>query len=736
MLRKIIIISFLTLLIISITGGEAWANQEGGLGVPQEIGDKEEPIQVSAAGRVDYFLEEGLVLAQDNVLLIWGAYTLRAEKLLLDLNEKYIKASEDVYFSQGDNGFESSEIIFYFEEYKALILEPKGHLESEAVTGTIYIRSKSADVQKDLITIDSGKVSTCDQANPHYFFKAKRVDIFPGNKFTAHHISFWELSGYLPLFYWPRLTISLQDKEQRIVPEVGYSSTRGWYIKTSFNYLKDKSHGFYMLDFYSRTGLALGLKHFYLDNEQGTGYLRLYVQQDQANLGLADLETNWSHQQELGADWEVSGESAINYYKEKKITTNLQSTLKGKVDNLSINLEGKLNALRNLEEGESPWPSMDANLLTRLNYSLGRQRFYLDGKYNMLWNDSKEEMLKDWAGLFRYSGGATALTYQVNLEKRIPALGSTSKNFFYRLPEVNLKLRPGYFKFTGAQRLRPFFLDIVAGYYNEGISNHKGSKLGLSLNYSQTYRPLSWATINFDQRGSANYYSSGDKYYELYSRNRLTLQPLRSLRSDLTYTYRRPFQDTPFSFDSISAQEDLTGGLYFNQGPWSAQLSSGWNIKDEHYFDIVGEVRYSPSNKLDLRVSTGYSIQEEIWRDVILAGRTDYRNLQLTAGYRFALEPKYKAKNIEAQLAWQINPDIKLNLLTLYDYEREEISRGEAQLAWNFHCRELIFSYDHIKSEFWVQYHINAFPGQKLKLGLSSDEPAMIDIDLGDLLPW
>lgn len=730
MRKKSLFSWFLTFLILILfVGSKTEANSD------IFIDDRENPISVSASERVDYYMEEGLIIAQGDVVLIWGEYTLKAPEVLLNLKENFITASQEVYFSQGASGFHSDELTFYFEDYKALILKPHGHLESEAVAGTIYIRSDYLEASEGMIKVTEGKVSTCDREKPHYYLRSKRVDIYPGDKFTAHHVSFWELSGYLPLFYWPRLTVSLKDREQKITPEIGYSSTRGWFIKTSFNYLRDKSHGFYMLDFYSKTGLAGGIKHFYLDDSRGTGYFQIYAQQDQIDLGLADIETLVNHNQKLNENWQTNGQSIINYYEDDKITIDLQNTLKGKVKEVSIDLEARLKALRNLK-GEASWPSMDTNLTGRFNYSLGRHRFYLDSKYNMLWQDKQEELLKDWAGLFRYNGGATALTYQVTLERRVPALGSTAKNHFYKIPEVNLKIRPGYFKFNAARKFRPFYLDILVGHYDEGISKHKATKAGLSLNYSQVYRPLSWTTINLDQRGTANYYSSGEEYFELYSRNRLTLQPLKSLRGDLTYTYRSPFGETPFRFDSVSAQEDLMASIYYTKDAWSAQVSSGWNIKNEHYFDIIGQLRYHPSNNLDLRLSTGYNLQEEIWRDVILAGRADYNRLQLTAGYRFGVSPSFESKNLETQLAWQIIPDISLKLLTIYDFTKEDLSRGEAQLAWNFHCRELIFSYEHLKGEFWVQYHINAFPGQKLKLGLSSEDPMLVDIDLGDLLPW
>ncbi len=700
------------------------------------LSDKENPICLTAEGRIDYFMDEGIIEAQGDVILKWGIYELRAGRMILDLNESFLKAQDKVYFKYEDSGFKSEELTFYFEEYRAIILEPRGTIASDEVKGAIYIQAEWVDASEDLIVLSEGKVSTCDREKPHYYLKTKKLEIWPGDKFTAHHVSFWELSGYLPLLYWPRLTISLQEKEQKITPDIGYSSTRGFFIKTAFNYLKDNYHGLVLLDIYSRTGLAGGIKHYYLDDARGTGYFKIYGQQDWAKIGLPEVETELFHSHNLSDNWQISGQSLLNYHHGNKITANLKSSVRGKGDNLTFSLSGSFNGTRTLKDDELLWPSLATLVSTKINYSWNREKFYLDAQYNNRRRLNQDEFLQDWSGLFRYSGGSTPFSYQLVLERKVPTLGSTTTYHFYRMPEVKISLKPGYFKFNGADILRPISLDFLGGYYDEGKTGHKTLMGNLGLGFSKTWRPLSWLTLGMNQQANAAFYSTGEQLYKVSSRNNINIQPFNFLRTNLTYNYIAPYGETPFDFDKSGSQEDLRGVLYLDTGPWHAQLSSGWDIKNSRYLDVIGQLRFYPGNRLDLRLATGYSIQSNTWRDFVLTGRADYDKLKFTAGYRFAIEPAFTSKRVDTLLSWQIIPEISLRVLTIYDFTKAELTKGEAQVVWDLHCRELVFSYDQLKEEFWVQYHIKAFPGQRLKLGTAPDDPMLFDIDLGDLLPW
>ncbi len=680
---------------------------------------------------LEYFYNDDIVVARGNVEVTWLEYELHADEIFLNMREQFIQAKGNVYFSQRDTSFTSQEITYYFEREHAVVLQPRGQTTSEDVEGFVFVRSDYVEVDPDLISISQGMVTTCDREEPHYHLRASSVEIIPGDRFTARHVSFWELSGRLPLFYWPYLSISLKEREQDITPEVGYSSTRGFYIKASYNYFQDDYYGRVLADFYTRTGFAFGVHHHYLDRGGDSGHFFIYGQQDWADLGLADIQGRWSHTQEFDDIGKVSSTVSTDYHHEDRVQYRADLSYSSQWDDFRVTLDTPIRATQSLDGQGEEWPAVDTGISGRITYSssdYGNLR--LDGSYDIRHREG-EDLLDRWAGSLRYTGGVTGLDYSLLLERKVPAIGRTGHHF-HTIPEFKLTLRPGYWEVPGRDYLRPVSLELLTAYYDEGSTGVEAFKTGAELTYSQTFRPTGWLNISTTQRGSAYTYSTWDDYLTYYNRTRLTLSPIPEIRSTLTYTYRSPFGDTPFKFDEISLQNNLRANLTLRRGSLSATVSSGRDFHRERFLDIVGQLRYNPSRDLNVRVATGYSLENERWRDVVITGDFRYEQFSLRGGYRFNPSP-YEPKRADALLSWRILPDISLRMLTVYDFTKNQWDRGELQLSFDLHCRQLVFSYDHGREEFWVQYQILAFPGQKLKLGTSPDEPMLYEVELGDL---
>ncbi|MFP4017138.1 MAG: LptF/LptG family permease [Halanaerobiales bacterium] len=99
------------------------------------------------------------------------------------------------------------------------------HILADKVTIKMKDGSEEVFSEVDQIKMDKGNFTGCDLESPHYYFDASEVIIYPEDHLIAKHVTFRELNGRLPLFYWPYLYISLKDRDQRLVPEIGYSSS-------------------------------------------------------------------------------------------------------------------------------------------------------------------------------------------------------------------------------------------------------------------------------------------------------------------------------------------------------------------------------------------------------------------------------------------------------------------------------------------------------------------------------
>lgn len=690
-----------------------------------------EQVNISA-DELNYYLENDLVIAKGNVVVTWGDFELFCDELSFNIKENYLKAVGRVVFFQGEYDFQSDEIVYYFEQEKAVILKPRGKMTDEDIDGFVYIYSDLISSQKGIITAESNLLTTCDLTKPHYYLRISRLEIVPGDVLRAWGVSFWEFSGRLPLFYWPYLAISLEERDQRLAPEFGYSAQRGFYIKTSYSYFLDRGYGHILFDVYSRTGLALGVRHFYLDrgNEQGSVYL--YAQQDWANLGLPFMQGNWRHESSIGDNYSGRLNLAVDYFPENRINYSSSLSLRGTSFGIGTNLSSSISAVQNLDPQRDFWRSFDSDNRLRLDYSfLEGSRIVLDGRYETRLREN-EDFLDQWRGSLRYTGGTRDLGYNLLLERRVPSLTSTSGSYLYTMPELKLNMRLGNLWGAELPFLRPFSAEILTGFYDEEASGARAFKLGGTLQYADNFRLWDGGSLAVNQEGRAYYYSTTDYFLVYNSRLRLSLQPFSNIRSTVTYAYTQPFGDSPFTFDSASLREALSLETRYTEGPWLITLGSGWDFVKNNFEDIVGNVRYSPSRELNLRLASGYSIANQNWRDVVLGADFRYEDFQLRSAYRFQPSP-FTSKELTAQLNWQITPDVGISFVNAYDFTKDELKQMALQLQWDIHCRQLTFSYDHKKGEFWVQYNIFAFPEQRVKFGTSVNEPILFDIELGDL---
>lgn len=144
-----------------------------------------------------------------------------------------------------------------------------GHGESsEGVErGLIYFSAK--DLRSDEHGVahgDYANVTTCERPRGGYHLTGRTMDVFPGDRLVISKAVLW--LGAAAVFYLPKVIIPLRrvdDERQRpsFFPEVGYNQTQGFYVKAKPGFGRDKFYyGYYRVEYYSRTGWALGYTAF------------------------------------------------------------------------------------------------------------------------------------------------------------------------------------------------------------------------------------------------------------------------------------------------------------------------------------------------------------------------------------------------------------------------------------------------------------------------------------------
>ncbi len=224
------------------------------------------------ADRMEYLEHSGVVEAWGNVRVRRGGVSLDAGYVRFSLYSGDALAEENVWFSDV-----SGEIIASRLEYNFFTREPAA-IEAETFFDPWFVKSeKFGRVSEGRYLSQKAVCTTCDRDNPHYKFTARRIDIEPGVAMKAYNVFFF--LGKVPVFYLPYYRRSLSDHPSGFVMQPGYSSVRGMFALSYYNwYFNDGLRGRWYLDYFRNLGWGKGFDVRFLhgDERPGSGYLYLY----------------------------------------------------------------------------------------------------------------------------------------------------------------------------------------------------------------------------------------------------------------------------------------------------------------------------------------------------------------------------------------------------------------------------------------------------------------------------
>lgn len=682
-----------------------------------------------------------MAILEGNAVLTYGDLRIEADTIRYSVESGRVEAEGNVLLAKGGNRFYGPSLTYEIKTEQGVILEVRGRFTSENIWGYIYSSSREVTLDGERITMEESHFTTCDLSKPHYLLRTARVVIVPGEYMTLYHVSFWELSGRLPLFYWPRLTIPLREDEDdsSFAPSIGYSQTRGFYIKTVNSYFwRGDQHGKLYLDYYSRTGFGGGVKHYYLDQAGAEGYIYFYGQEDRAGLNIFpryELELSYSR------EWFAWTLDALANY--------TQPFSGGDAAGINLKVEHSGNSKYLAVDLESAWNEGTGTAEDLLKITAGieyNQRLNQDWRltanlYREYLKDSQEKNRLDGEINLNYSG--RVMDFGLKIEKNDPKLGAGEEMEFARLPEARLTLYPGNLDTAWRNFLRPFTLNFLGGYYIEGSSGQKLWKGEAEVNYFKYYRPTGNLTLNLDQslalaayaREPLSAYGYTRLVYTGGVRGSYIFNP--DLYASVSYNLREKAGESPFNFDRLDEQNGLAGRLNYNfrlgeiRGYY--RLTTGYDFRQNSYHNLNNYLTLTGGRNWNLSLAFAYSLNNSSWEKLYATWEYARPGLEWKSG--MSIDPEeFKPVKWDNQLIWEITDNLDLEFRSSYNFDSQEFVKTEAVLKWDLHCRSLNFSYDHARREFWVVYQIKAFPGQSVGLGTSEDDEFLFNVDLGDIL--
>ncbi|MEJ6951252.1 LptF/LptG family permease [Natronospora cellulosivora (SeqCode)] len=627
----------------------------------------------------------------------------------------------------------------------------KFNIFAETVTIVMEDGSEMKFTKPEKIDMEKSKFTGCDLHDPHYYFDAREVRIYPGDYLVAKHVSFWELSGKLPLMYWPYLYISLKEDDQSLIPEYGYNAERGWYIRTTYNYRYNRLPGQLYVDYYTISGFAGGFKqHFFYDHDL-EAYLYLYGQENRTSIpGLFVWQGEIDIQNERSS-WETDTNVKFDYYEN-------YSDLRGNVnvtnreDDWLFNLDSDFKRKNYFNSEDKD----DRDLELELKYEHSALPYDLE-YFLRIENDYRHNpedgLSSRWAGLSYLSRQHTDnLEYRLTFERDAPDFRSEDdeedKVAYFRWPEFELNYHPR----------GPLDYKMQLGRYYEDDLEIEALRAHGEVKYDKVwnFNNVRFTTEHdikgriYKEYNSENYFETGRNSNNIFNPNlnpytyqglpyqiayntnstaRITLLP------GLTWTNRYRFTDfigeSPFDFDKISKNDVFNSDLNYRRGDWTARLGSGYDLSDQLYLPLIASMTWRITQALNLSMDTRYDINEAVFtRDLRIVSnyRTDKLNVRLSTNYDindnifddFVLRTTYNKENLSVNFAtsynihdnrfgdivftnkykgehWEINNGFKYDL---ENYKLEEIDNQiifELEDEWYF---ELNNSYDNLQERF------------------------------------
>lgn len=215
------------------------------------------PITLEA-NYLQYNDETGDVSASGNVKLNQEITQIFTQQLTGNVQTGDILANGQVTWIEEKNTLTGEQLNYNYKTKYGKMGPGKANMDGKLLTG------QTTEMFPDKTIIGQGSITKCPAQTPDYKMTADKIEVYPGDKLIAYNVAFWIKNH--KLFSMAKYTKSLkeEDKENSLLPKVGYESHEGIYIREYLEYpLQDKLFAMGEISYYTQRGLEYqyGLLH-------------------------------------------------------------------------------------------------------------------------------------------------------------------------------------------------------------------------------------------------------------------------------------------------------------------------------------------------------------------------------------------------------------------------------------------------------------------------------------------
>jgi LPS-assembly protein len=684
-----------------------------------------EPITVNG-DNVEYSTDNKEVSATGNVSILYKGAKLTCEKLLINTVTKDAQASGNVRLEDSRGVVVGESLKYNFQNKTGIIVN------SNFRSNPYFLKTDTLTKVSDLeYTASRAQATTCSYDDPHYHFKSKKINFFPGDKIQAKNDIFY--IGNTPVMGLSRYNHSLKDPLMHVQVTPGRRKDWGYYMLTGWRYnLTDTVSGRLYLDYRDTLGVAEGFGSNYKSEHFGKGDFLFYYTHEQAKDlpkdSPAEFERyliRWRHK------WDIDERTNLisEYYK----ITDSKRALLGSEHNML-----KDYFYREYEKDSQPLSytsmhhsfdhsSVDAVLQKRVNRWYTQDEKLPEVKYNL-----PSLQLGDTP--FYFENNTQAVSFNRKHPVPSPSTDDVNLNRFDTTNKFSLPMKVSFLNLT------PFVMDRET-VYDKDIN---GSAIAPR-------------TV---------FYTGADvstKFYRLFNvKSNFLGMDVNGLRHIITPSAGYAYNHEPTIQNSRLTQFDSIDGINRSNAV-SLELSNKFQTK-----------RNSVSvDMLDLRVTTNYifkpknavksgsnlsdflfDLQFLPYSELRIDGDAAYKRSGLRSDSAYnhfsnanydinfrvgkdrwlGLGQRYQRKEgneLTFNSDWRVSPKWKFMVYERYQFTKTAtIGNGLRQqqytLSRDLHCWDMGFSYDDERGKgvtVWLIFRLKAFPGLSFNYNQSYHAP-------------
>jgi LPS-assembly protein len=273
--KRKISLSLLGLVLLALIAEAAWAS---GRSIEERfVGDQNAKWQITA-DKLSYDRDEGLYVAQGNVVIVRGGQVLKAKEARYNEKTGMVEATGDVVLEANGDVLKAEKAVFDLNSQTGKITKGRIFLHQNHY----YISGE--DMEKtgpNTYVVKSCNVTTCEGETPDWSITGSEVEVTLEGYGTVKNAVFRIRD--LPAFYLPYTLFPAKSKRQSgaLPPAAGYSSLNGAQVEVPIYWaISDQMDATFYEQYMSERGLMQGFEYRYVAEEDSKGDFLFDVLQD------------------------------------------------------------------------------------------------------------------------------------------------------------------------------------------------------------------------------------------------------------------------------------------------------------------------------------------------------------------------------------------------------------------------------------------------------------------------